>query len=80
MPFQFISFQCSLRTPETYGERVDQNSMKKKMAERSLVTWDLFKVQRFLTYWGSECRRIAPDLLLSSGFRAAWRQCSLGAC
>lgn len=52
----------------------------KKMAERSLVIWDLFKVRRFLTYWGSECRRIAPDLLLSSGFRVAWRQCSLGAC
>jgi len=28
VPFQFISFQCSLRIPVTYGEWVDQNSMK----------------------------------------------------
>lgn len=44
------------------------------------ILWDLFKVQRFLTCWGSECKRIASDLLLSSGFRVTWRQCSLGAC
>lgn len=44
------------------------------------ILWDLFKVRRFLTCWRSECKRIASDLLLSSGFRANWRQSSLGAC
>lgn len=49
VPFQFISFQCSLRTSITYGEWVDQNSMK-KMAETGLVIYyGIFS--RFRDFW-----------------------------
>lgn len=82
VPFQFISLQCSLRIPMTCGEWVHQNSMEKRNGWDRLgnILWDLFKVQRFLTCRGPECKRIASDLLRSSSFRVIWRQCSLGAC
>lgn len=56
------------------------NENKKGWDRLGNILWDLFKVQRFLTCRGPECKRIASDLLVSSGFRVIWRQCSLEAC
>lgn len=59
----------------------NEKKKKKKSWERlGNILWDLFKVGRFLTCRRPECKRIASDLLISSGFRVIWRQCSLGAC
>lgn len=80
MLFQYISFQCSLRTPIMWMGSSEFNGKKYGWERLGNILWGLFKVQRFLTCRGSECARIASDLLIISSFRMILRQCFLGAC